>query len=213
MPSIPLSYRRNLYGLMAGRRLRHHPLMPPRQKPRTGTPTAAPVSLPPMAKLNLVPPWVLAIAVLVAILVLAKSLNQYAAPADQVTLKVYGGDDSKVYLGCLSCDEHAEDSMINQTGQFGDRWSPLSLSNHASRYGDATSTTSACNPTALSPPVVEDSQGHILGRLTVNPYDKGAFRLGNAQTWLRYGICGEPVSPASSSAAGTGQTPPARPET
>src|SRR5215475_10262861 len=48
-------------------------------------------------------------------------------------IMLFGGEDHKVYLGCLSCNEYASDSVLNRYGDHGSRYSDTSIFN---KYGD-----------------------------------------------------------------------------
>jgi hypothetical protein len=67
------------------------------------------------------------------------SPSQYSAK-----LMIFGGMDHKTYLGCLSCNEYASDSVFNSYGSNGSAYSSQSIWNHYSEFGSAYSTYSAC---------------------------------------------------------------------
>src|SRR5260370_27845871 len=93
-----------------------------------------------------------------------------SAPQSLAKLMIFGGQDHKTYLGCLSCNEYAPDSVFNSYGRNGSPYSSQSIWNHYSEFGSPYSTYSACNPYASDPPVIVDQNGTFYGRLTVNEY-------------------------------------------
>ena len=103
-------------------------------------------------------------------------------------LMVFGGDNHKTYLGCLSCSEYAADSVFNEYGPSGSRYSQTSILNPYSPYGSPYSQHSACNPHASDPPVIVDQDGKFFGRLTVNAYHPQATSMSNMKDWLA-GVC------------------------
>lgn len=119
--------------------------------------------------------------------------QQNAAPQHQPTggssaYFVYGGLNHEVFLGCLSCDAYALNSIRNVDGPHGATYAAASVSNHNSPYGDSYSDTSACNSIASNPPVIVDARGHYYGRLTLNPY-RDQIQAAIIIRWLS-GVCG-----------------------
>src|SRR5713226_4729661 len=89
-----------------------------------------------------------------------------SAPQYSTKLMIFGGLDHKTYLGCLSCNEYATDSVFNSYGSNGSPYSSESIWNQYSEFGSRYSTYSACNPYASDPPVIVDHDGAYYGRLT-----------------------------------------------
>ena len=52
-------------------------------------------------------------------------------------LLIFGGDNNRVFLGCLSCSEFDSDSVYNQYGDYGSIYSATSILNFYSEYGIA----------------------------------------------------------------------------
>jgi hypothetical protein len=102
-------------------------------------------------------------------------------------LLLFGGQNHRVFLGCLTCSEYDSGSILNQFGEYGSEFSSTSIFNAFSEYGSAFSTYSACNQFASDPPVIVDRQGNAYGRLTINPY---AYQVRAPQivAWLT-GVC------------------------
>ena len=108
-----------------------------------------------------------------------------AAPTLRPTkLMVFGGEGHKTYLGCLNCGEYASDSIANQYGSYGSRYSITSMANSYGEFGSKYSTYSACNPYAADPPVIVDANGDFYGRLTSNAYNYQRVRDEEVLAWL-----------------------------
>ncbi len=73
-------------------------------------------------------------------------------PSVPVTPMVVGADG--VYLGKLTANPYAADSIANRYGAYGSPYSPTSINNPYGRYGSVYSPYSATNPYATSPPIV-----------------------------------------------------------
>jgi hypothetical protein len=80
------------------------------------------------------------------------------APGQKTML--FGGLEHRAYLGCLSCSEDASDSVFNETGRNGSRYSTESIWNHFGKYGSPYSQFSACNSYATDAPVIVDQSGN-----------------------------------------------------
>jgi hypothetical protein len=52
-------------------------------------------------------------------------------------LMIFGGENHKTYLGCLTCSEYETDSVRNNFGDNGSPYSSSSIWNHYSEYGSA----------------------------------------------------------------------------
>jgi hypothetical protein len=115
----------------------------------------------------------------------AGSLSQ-SQPAK---LMVFGGPGHKVYLGCLSCSQLAQDSIFNPVGPHGSNVSYESIWNRVSQYGSPVSPYSACNPVATDPPVIVDQNGQAYGRLTLSPVNPGIGLGGRFHDWLASAVC------------------------
>jgi len=102
---------------------------------------------------------------------------------------IFGGQDHKTYLGCLSCNEYASDSVFNSYGNNGNPYSSQSIWNHYSEFGAPYSTYSACNQYASDPPVIVDQNGTFYGRLTVNEYHPQKGAGAKYYGWLTETVC------------------------
>lgn len=95
------------------------------------------------------------------------------ASAQSQEIIIMGGRSQDRFLGCLTCDEYAPNSVWNRHGQHGwqnqyGTWSRYG--EHAGPYG----ANSACNPYGSNAPALVDRQGSYYGRLTVNEYQEGS---------------------------------------
>jgi hypothetical protein len=85
-------------------------------------------------------------------------------------IMLFGGEGHRTYLGCLNCSTFDNDSVQNQFGDFGSKYSSTSIFNRFGDFGSRYSNFSACNPYASDPPVIVDGAGRYYGRLTLNKY-------------------------------------------
>jgi hypothetical protein len=67
------------------------------------------------------------------------------------------------YLGTLSNNRFAPDSVANRYGRYGSRYSPESINNPYSKYGSRYSNDSVNNPYATNPPVIIHPDEHDSG--------------------------------------------------
>jgi hypothetical protein len=82
---------------------------------------------------------------------------------------IFGGDNNKEFLGCLSCNEMAGNSVWNDMSTYGWRngfgkWNPFG------QYKNPYSSYSACNEFTQNSPVLVDREGNFYGRLTTNEF-------------------------------------------
>jgi hypothetical protein len=103
-------------------------------------------------------------------------------------LMLFGGDDHKVYLGCLSCSKSAADSVLNPYGDHGSRYASDSIFNPYGDFGGHYSDNSPCNSYASHPPVIVDENGDYYGELTLNTSSSRRANSDNLNSWLQ-GVC------------------------
>ena len=103
-------------------------------------------------------------------------------------IMIFGGNDHKVYLGCLSCSPHAEDSVLNSYGDHGSRYSETSIFNPYGNYGGRYSDNSPCNSYASRPPVIVDENGDYYGELTINQHSADRAKSDSLNSWIQ-GVC------------------------
>jgi hypothetical protein len=99
-------------------------------------------------------------------------------------IRVFGGPNYDVYLGCFNCNEFHSESIWNRFGSYGNPFSPTSINNQFSQYGNPFSPYSACNEFGSQPPVVVDRRT-FYGELTLNSFRPRAIRDGTIVALLR----------------------------
>lgn len=106
-------------------------------------------------------------------LALLTALPCLAEPA----LFLFGGEDHKVFLGCLNADQYNEKSIWNEYGPYGSKFSGTSIWNQFGQYGGQYSQYSPFNEFATHPPVIVDAQGNFYGYLTANQFNAKRTRI------------------------------------
>lgn len=96
-----------------------------------------------------------------------------ASTVNAQEILIFGGDNNKEFLGCLTCNEMAGNSVWNEMSQYGwkngfGKWNPFG------QYKNPFSSYSACNEYTSSGPVLVDRDGKFYGRLTMNEYASGS---------------------------------------
>lgn len=91
------------------------------------------------------------------------------------SLKLYADDINGTYLGKLTTNTYNSESIFNKYGTYGSEYSSKSIWNKYGTYGSEYSSYSAFNKYAFSPPKIVDSNGKVIGRVTVNEFIKGAI--------------------------------------
>lgn len=92
-----------------------------------------------------------------------KPLNELLLVAD---------NDEGTFLGTFE-DESEADSIFNERGNYGSRYSSTSIFNQFSQYGSQFSAYSAFNEFASHPPIIMDDKGNVYGRLSINSFVRG----------------------------------------
>lgn len=112
--------------------------------------------------------------------------NGFAATAagSSPELLLFGGRDHDVFLGCLTCNEYASNSVRNPYGNYGSKYSSTSIANPYNQYGGKYSSEGACNPYANTPPVIVDRAGNYYGELTMNRYSAKRTKIVALLQWL-----------------------------
>lgn len=96
-----------------------------------------------------------------------------ASTVNAQEILIFGGDNNKEFLGCLTCNEMTGNSVWNEMSQYGwkngfGKWNPFG------QYKNPFSVYSACNEYTSSAPVLVDRNGRFYGRLTMNEYASGS---------------------------------------
>jgi len=110
-------------------------------------------------------------------------------PPATARLELYGGQGFTQYLGCLSCNEFVRDSVFNQFGPHGSRFSSISIWNNFSPYGSQFSSHSPCNLFASNPPRVVNTANNTYVELTLNTFRTFAWRDPVILGWLENSVC------------------------
>ncbi len=102
--------------------------------------------------------------------------NQSDSSAEiEYPLSLYSDEPKRIYLGKLVTNEFDTDSIYNQFGTYGSKFSGSSIWNEFGTYGSEFSKYSAFNQFASNPPLIIDNKGDIVGRLTINEFTVGAI--------------------------------------
>jgi hypothetical protein len=104
-----------------------------------------------------------------------------APPED---LLVFGGENNKTYLGCLSCPETDLDSLFNRFGTHGSRLAAQSILNRFGQFGGKFAPYSPCNVSSTTPPVIVDDDGQDYGELTLNRDRPRQAKIEGLSAWL-----------------------------
>jgi len=89
--------------------------------------------------------------------------------------KLYLFAEDGTYLGKLTTNEFDSDSIFNEYGTYGSKYSSKSIWNEYGTYGSKYSSQSAFNDYTSTPPYIVTSDGTIYGRLTTNKFISGAI--------------------------------------
>lgn len=116
------------------------------------------------------------------------SSNQSSSNIETTNIKyplyLYSDEKKRIYLGKLVTSETDTDSIYNEYGTYGSKYNSKSIWNDYGTYGSAYSNLSAFNSYATKPPLIIDSNGNIVGRLTVNEYVNGAINPNDIKSLL-----------------------------
>ncbi len=88
---------------------------------------------------------------------------------DQLDGNAYLVADDGEYLGLISSNRFDSDSITNEYGTYGSKYSPTCILNQYGEYGSKYSTKSAFNKYTQNPPQII-YQGSFFAYLTVNKY-------------------------------------------
>jgi len=90
-------------------------------------------------------------------------------------LSLVACDINQTYLGKLTTDILDSDSIFNELGTYGSSTSVYSIWNKYGKFGNEYSVYSAFNRHSITPPMIIDYDGNVIGRLTVNKNVTGAI--------------------------------------
>lgn len=104
-----------------------------------------------------------------------------------VTLSnVYIFSDDGDYLGLLTSNIYNSESVFNEYGKYGSKYSSTSIWNEYGNYGGKYSSESAFNPYSSAPPLIIDSYGNLLGKVTVNKLISGGITPYDLYDFAKY---------------------------
>lgn len=89
------------------------------------------------------------------------------------------------YLGKLCLNKFDAESILNEYGAYGSRYSNTSIYNQYSMYGSQYSSLSPFNLYTSTPPVIY-LRGIKCGFLSINNYLMGAIDPRQIQSWMQY---------------------------
>ena len=95
-------------------------------------------------------------------------------------LLLFGGQDHKVFLGCLDCNRFDATSLCNAFGEFGSKFNQDSIWNRFGTYGSMFSQYSPWNQFSQHAPIIVDDSGNSFGYFTINALHHDRTRIG----WL-----------------------------
>lgn len=96
-------------------------------------------------------------------------LGSFAVTADASSGAYLYSYDGETYLGELSTNRYATDSVFNKYGTYGSKYSIYSIYNKYGTYGSAYSNYSAFNRFATQPPIIVIDDRAVF-YLTINKY-------------------------------------------
>ncbi|ABA24700.1 hypothetical protein Ava_D0035 [Trichormus variabilis ATCC 29413] len=99
---------------------------------------------------------------------------------------IMGGDGS--YLGLVSSDSYAEESICNKYGTYGSPYQENSIFNQYGTYGGTYSELGAYNPRAGRPPALVEN-GQVVDIISKDRRLKPSLRID--PDMLRFQVCGE----------------------
>lgn len=86
-------------------------------------------------------------------------------------LLLYGGENHKVFLGCLNSSKYDESSIWNKYGEYGSKYSSKSIWNKYDTYGSKYDSMSPWNKYSSEGPIIVDKEGNSYGNFTCNKYN------------------------------------------
>lgn len=107
----------------------------------------------------------------IAHILVALALATTAAQAQTPELLLFGGEDCKIFLGCLNCSRFDPDSVCNRSGDYGSCFKSKCIWNRFGDYGSPFGSYSPWNRFAFDPPVIVDREGNFYGYFTSNRYN------------------------------------------
>ena len=107
--------------------------------------------------------------VLFLTLILIAGVSLAGSSAD-VELLLFGGENHKVFLGCLNCRRYDQSSVWNSYGTYGSKYQSESIWNRYGTFGNKYNSESPCNKYSTEAPVIVDRDGGFYGHFSANKY-------------------------------------------
>lgn len=85
-------------------------------------------------------------------------------------LYIYGGKNSKVFLGKLNASKFDSESIWNTYGNYGNKYNSNCIWNAYGEYGNSYNANCPFNKYGSNPPILLDKQGNFYGYFTANKY-------------------------------------------
>ena len=85
-------------------------------------------------------------------------------------LYIYGGENSKEFLGKLNASKYDSESIWNKYGTYGSKYNSKCIWNKYGEYGSPYNSYCPFNKYGSNPPVLLDKQGKFYGYFTANKY-------------------------------------------
>ncbi|MFD2330045.1 hypothetical protein ACFSR7_12405 [Cohnella sp. GCM10020058] len=101
-----------------------------------------------------------------------------------ITYPLLYSNDGKKYLGKLSSNTYDTESVFNEYGDYGSKYSQSSIWNEYGNYGGDYANTSAFNKYATKPPIILQN-GKVIGYLTTNSTLTNAISPYALLEWLK----------------------------
>jgi hypothetical protein len=103
--------------------------------------------------------------------------NVNSGHAQTAALLLFGGDNHKIFLGCLNCTRYYSGSICNKYGDSGSRYSSDSIWNRYGYFGSKYSDSSPWNRYGSAAPAIVDWSGSFYGYLSANRFLSGRTRM------------------------------------
>lgn len=98
------------------------------------------------------------------------TITASAPPPPAVSLFLYSGETTPVYIGCVTCNQFQAESICNKFGTYGSGFSSLSIWNQFGTYGSQFSAYSPWNQFSSYGPAIIGSDYLFYGYFTVNNF-------------------------------------------
>ena len=108
---------------------------------------------------------------------LGSNLTAHSAAQSTKALLLFGGEDHKIFLGCLNCAGTSNTSVCNEFGQYGSQYQSESIWNEYGHFGSEYSSQSPWNEYSNDAPIIVDKDGNSYGYFSANEYHHDRTRI------------------------------------